>query len=114
MFAKKSLLIVSLLNVLAIGSVSVAHANEWQNTHPRRAEVNYRLAHQNERIRHDVRDGSMSRDEAKNLHQQDRNIRAEERADASLHGSHITKQEKYALNQQENNVSQEIRANKYP
>ncbi|MCU4414646.1 hypothetical protein KTH71_11470 [Acinetobacter sp. WU_MDCI_Axc73] len=112
MFIKKSLLVISLLNVLAIGSISFAHASEWQNTHPRRVEVNHRLENQNHRIRHDIHNGSISRDEAQNLHQQDRGIRAEERADARVNGSHITMQEKHQLNHEENNVSQQIRANK--
>jgi len=55
---------------------------QWAKSHPRREEVNARLANHR--------------------------IRMEERAMASTNGGHITKTEQRALNQQENQVSREI------
>lgn len=81
---------------------------EWKKDHPRRAEVNHRLANQNKRIHKEVKEGEMSKDEAARLHQEDHQIRQEERDMASQNGGHITKQEQKTLNQQENAVSKEI------
>ena len=81
---------------------------QWAKTHPRRAEVNARLANQNRRINKEVREGEMTRGQAAQLHRQDHQIRKEERAMASTNGGHVTKAEQRALNQQENQVSREI------
>jgi hypothetical protein len=56
---------------------------QWARTHPRREEVNQRLANQNRRI-------------------------TQERVMASHNGGHITRAEQRALNQQENAVSKQI------
>lgn len=80
----------------------------WDAAHPRRAEVNHRLANQNRRIHDEVRDGDMSHAQAATLHKDDRQIRREERLMASQDGGHITKQEQRTLNQQENRVSKQI------
>jgi len=81
---------------------------QWAKAHPRRAEVNARLANQDRRIHKEVREGEITRGQAAQLHQQDHRIRAEERTMASTNGGHITKTEQRALNQQENQVSREI------
>jgi hypothetical protein len=81
---------------------------QWAKSHPRRAEVNTRLANQNRRINKEVREGEISRGQAAKLHKQDHQIRKEERAMASTNGGHITRAEQRALNQQENQVSREI------
>jgi hypothetical protein len=77
--------------------------------HPRRAEVNARLANQNRRIDKKECEGKMSKAEADKLHKQDHQIRQEEKDMASQDGGHITKQEQKTLNQQENHVSKEIK-----
>lgn len=81
---------------------------QFQKTHPRRAEVNHRLANQNRRIHNEVKDGQITHQQAHALHVQDHQIRQEERDMASQNGGHITKQEQKTLNQQENHVSREI------
>ncbi|EMD9441032.1 hypothetical protein VXE32_005079 [Burkholderia cepacia] len=80
----------------------------WQQTHPRREAVNQRLANQNRRIHHEVKEGEMSHAQAARLHRDDRKIRREERDMAAQDRSHITKSEKHVLNQQENAVSHQI------
>ena len=47
----------------------------WQQAHPRREAVNQRLANQNRRIHHEVKEGEMSHAEAARLHRDDRKIR---------------------------------------
>jgi hypothetical protein len=105
-------------NVLTVAAVALAFAGlttraladetKWQQDHPRRTQVNGRLANQNARIHHEVKDGQISKTQAAQLHNEDHNIRTEERAMASTNNSHITKTEQKALNQQENQVSQQI------
>lgn len=107
----KGLIAVTLLGLLSVSVSSFAKETEWQKNHPRRDEVNHRLDNQDQRIKHDVKDGSMSRNEAKSLHQQDHSIREQERADARADNGHITKHEKTLLNHEENNVSHEIKTN---
>lgn len=98
----------------AIAALSVAFAGtasaetQWNATHPRRTEVNHRLANQDRRIHQEVREGEMSRAEAMRLHRDDHQIRQEERLMASQDGGRITRQEDRALNQQENRVSRQI------
>ena len=65
----------------------------WQQAHPRREAVNQRLANQNRRIHHEVKEGEMSHAEAARLHRDDRKIRREERDMAAQDHSHITKSE---------------------
>jgi hypothetical protein len=80
----------------------------WQKNHPRRTQVNSRLNNQNRRIHQDVKDGTLSKGQAAALHNEDHQIRQEERDMASQNGGHITKGEQKVLNQQENGVSNQI------
>src|ERR1700676_1822754 len=85
-------------------STAVLADTHWQKDHPRREQVNNRLANQNKRIHQEVKEGELSKGQAAKLHREDRNIRKEERAMASTNHGHITKAEQKALNQQENQV----------
>jgi hypothetical protein len=94
-----------------MGSFMTANAlaeSQWDKDHPRRAEVNGRLANQNARIHNEVKDGQITRAQAAGLHKEDHQIRQEERDMASQNNGHITKQEQRTLNQQENGVSRQI------
>lgn len=103
--------LIAAFSIVAFGliSTSVFAQSNWDENHPRRAEVNSRLNNQNARIDNKVDDGKMSRAEAARLHRQDRSIRREERRDAAANGGHITKAEQEHINHQENHVSREIR-----
>ena len=81
---------------------------QWDKDHPRRAEVNGRLANQNRRIHQERKSGQITKAQAHQLHHEDHAIRREERTMASTNGGHITKAEKRSLNQQENQVSGQI------
>ncbi len=105
----RKILTVSLLSLSLAGVASSALAEtKWEKTHPRRDQVNDRLANQNARIKTEVKEGELTKGQAANLHKQDRQIRTEEKLMASQNGGHITKQEQKTLNQQENAVSKEI------
>ena len=104
---KAVILAVTSAFVFSTGSV-VAADKDWNKDHPRRAEVNKRLANQDKRINQERKEGELSKAQAQKLHREDRQIRGEERAMASQNGGHITKQEQRTLNQQENAVSKQI------
>ena len=98
----------SLAALLIAGSVVSASASTWAQRHPRRAEVNHRLANQNARIHDERKEGELTKAQAADLHAEDRGIRAQERYDASKNGGHITVAEKRQLNHEENKVSRQI------
>ena len=103
------LIAVTVGALLASVAVTSAFAEtHWEKTHPRRDQVNDRLAHQNARIHQEVKEGELTKSQAAALHKNDRQIRGEERAMASQNGGHITKAEQKVLNQQENAVSKQI------
>lgn len=105
----RKILIMTALSATFAGLAGNAFAEtNWQKNHPRRTEVNKRLANQNRRIHNDVKDGDMSKAKAAQLHHEDHQIRQEERDMASQDGGHITKPEQRVLNQQENGVSKQI------
>ena len=97
------------LTMALAGIAGTAMADtKWQQNHPRREQVNNRLANQNRRIHQDVKNGTLTKSQAAALHRNDHQIRQEERDMASQNGGHITKSEQRVLNSQENAVSREI------
>ncbi len=92
----------------AIAGNAFADETQWQKNHPRRAEVNSRLANQNKRINTELKEGEITKGQAHKLHAEDHAVRQEERTMASTNGGHITKAEQRALNQQENQISRQI------
>lgn len=80
----------------------------WQAAHPRREEVNNRLANQHGRIHQQVKAGDMSHARAARLHAADHRIRMQERHMAARNNGHITKREKARLNREENHVGHRI------
>ena len=104
---KRSILFAGALAVAGLGLATSADAS-WRTAHPRRAEVNARLANQDRRIHQERKEGEITEAQAHDLHAEDRGIRAQERYDASLHNGHITRAEQAQLNHQENQVSRQI------
>jgi hypothetical protein len=103
------LLSATVITAALAGVAGTASADTtWQKNHPRREQVNNRLANQNARIHQDVKNGTITRGQAAALHHQDHQVRQEERAMASQNGGHITKSEQKVLNQQENAISKDI------
>lgn len=110
---KKVLIVAALFSVFAASAFAQAPAaerkdNHFQKTHPRREQVNERLANQNKRIKDEVKAGDLSKAQAAGLHKEDRQIRQEERTMAAQNGGQITKLEQKTLNQQENKASAQI------
>jgi hypothetical protein len=100
---------IAAITIALAGVAGTASADtKWERNHPRREQVNNRLANQNRRIHGEVKEGELTKAQAAGLHQEDRQIRQEERLMASQNGGHITKSEQKVLNQQENAVSKQI------
>ncbi len=102
---------------ILIGSLGIAFGanaeTKWQQNHPWRAHDNARLNNQNSRIKHGVKDGQLTQQQAHQLHADDHSIRTEERADASVNGSHLTAQEQRQITTQENANSRAIYAERH-
>jgi hypothetical protein len=106
--ARKHLGFAAVLVSFAALAGTASAQTTWQKNHPRRAQVNHRLANQDKRIHQDVRNGTLTKGQAANLHHEDHQVRQEERDMASQNGSHVTKTDQRALNQQENGISKQI------
>ena len=105
----RKILTVTAVTVSLAGMASTALAEtQWQKDHPRREQVNNRLANQNNRIKTERKEGEITKAQAQKLHSEDHAIRQEERTMASTNHGHITKAEQKSLNQQENQVSRQI------
>jgi small-conductance mechanosensitive channel len=96
------------LAVVLGGAASASADTNWQANHPRREEVNDRLARQNHRITVERRDGELTRGQAHALRVRDRTIRAQERVLASEHHGRLTRGEQRRLNREENGVGRRI------
>lgn len=59
-----------------VGAVSAADT-PFQKNHPRREQVNARLANQNKRIQQEVKEGELTHAQAATLRREDRRIRSE-------------------------------------
>ena len=108
MHLKRTLMIALFAATGAVVAAGSASASPWDWHHPRRAEVNHRLAMQDHRINRDFRDGRISLRQARYLHGEDRMIRHQERFDARFDQGHITRAEQRGLNQDENGVSRQV------
>jgi hypothetical protein len=89
-------------------TITQVHAQTWAATHPYRASDNARLSNQNARITRGVQNGQISQAQAHQLRANDHAIRTEERADASVNGSHLTPQEQQQITAQQNANSNAI------
>ena len=96
------------LAVVLAGATSASADTRWQSHHPRREEINTRLARQNHRITVERRQGELTGRQAHELRAEDRGVRAQERFYASRHGGHVTRAEQHRLNREENGVSRQI------
>ena len=104
--AKTLLLALGLCTALA-GAASAE--TPFQATHPRRAEVNMRLAKIDQKVTVARSEGRMGPQKAKLIRAEARVIRAHERLDARRHAGRITKVEQRKLNRAENGLVRQVR-----
>src|ERR1700733_7261988 len=69
----------AIVSLAALVGTTASAETTWQKNHPRRTQVNSRLANQNRRIHNDVKDGTLTKGQAANLHREDHQVRQEER-----------------------------------
>lgn len=94
---------------MAVIAIAPAHVDTaWQTHHPRREQVNNRLARQNQRIHQQVREGELTRAQAARLHQADWRTRRAERRTARRNGGFITHRQQARLNRRETRISRRI------
>ena len=101
------------LLALSFAAPSAFAARKFEHKHPRRAEVNEREQNQKERINEGVKDGTITKSEAKEDRKNLRNIKAEEKADVKANGGHLTKDEQKDLNQKLDKNSKQIGQEKH-
>jgi hypothetical protein len=92
----------------AFAAPPVSADTAWQAHHPRREQVNNRLARQNWRIHREVREGEMTRGQAARLRRADWRTRMAERRMARRNGGFITRRQQLRLNRRENHISRRI------
>ena len=102
MFNRNTIAAILVASTAALMATSAMADTKWERHHPRREQVNNRLARQNARIHQERKEGEITAAQAKALHATDRSIRAQERADAAANGGHITKAEQKTLNRELN------------
>ena len=105
---KHKVLIAVLTSFIAATATSAMAETKFEQNHPRRDQVNDRLQNQDRRIHHEVKEGEMTKQQARQLHKDDHHIRHEEQRMAAQNGGAISKQEQNKLNRQENGVSRQI------
>jgi hypothetical protein len=91
-----------------LGATAASADTQFQANHPRRAEINARLAHENHRIARELRAGLISPHRAHVLHREVRSIRMQERAFAAAQHGHITRHQQRLLNREANVVRAQI------
>ena len=76
--------------------------------HPRRAEVNRREWHQQQRLANSMRSGRLPLNEASQLEGQAAALKRQERQGLQANGGYLTKQQQRQLNREEDGLSHEI------
>lgn len=102
------------VSVFAISAASIATtadaASRFDRNHPRRDQINDRVARQDRRIHRERKEGDLTQAQAQAqaLRASDRSIRLQQRADARANHGRITKAEQRTLNGELNANSKAI------
>lgn len=104
----KAILAAIILASAGLGASAASATTAYQAHHPRRAEVNARLAHENMRINRELRAGAISPRQAHILHSKVHAICKQEQVFAASHNGHITRHQQHVLNREENALSGQI------
>ena len=96
------------------GNPGGARKGKFARIHPRRNEVNARLANQRRRINQGVKNGRLTPAQAQQLRANDQAIKSQEKADLKANEGFLTKPEQKQLNQEENANSKLIFDEKHP
>jgi hypothetical protein len=102
-----------ILGLCVATNMAQAKDKDFKEKHPRRAEVNERIKNQDKRINQGVKDGTLTKAQAKELKGEEKGIKAQERAEVKANGGSLTKGEQKQLNQELNQDSKQIYAEKH-
>ncbi len=108
---KKILLSLSLVALTVVSAE--ARGGKFAQQHPRRAEVNKRERNQMRRIHQGVKDGTISKSEAKELRGNVKDVKKEERAEVKANGGYLTKDQQRDLNKDLNANSKAIKEERH-
>jgi hypothetical protein len=103
-----SKMMTALVMSLLVSGSAWAQSEDWNEKHPRRAQVNQRVENQRDRVADGVAKGQLTKKEANEIRGKESNVRQQERDMARLNGGRITRGEQRTLNQEENKVSRQI------
>jgi hypothetical protein len=106
-----ALLAASAIAAPVLTTPAEARAGAWQRHHPARTHINHRIARQQVRITRQVRQGDMTRTEARGLRGDLRSVRKQERQYAQANGNngHLTRSQVRDLNHDLNQTGRAIR-----
>jgi hypothetical protein len=96
------------------GNPTGAKGSKFAKQHPRRNQVNKRVANQRARINAGEKSGKLTKQQAHQLKANDRAIKQQEHADVKANGGHLTGAEQKQINQEENANSTLIHDEKHP
>ena len=98
----------------AKGNPTGAKGSKFAKQHPRRNQVNKRVANQRSRINADEKSGKLTQAQGNQLKANDRAIKQQEHADVKANGGSLTKGEQKQFNQEENANSKMIHDEAHP
>ncbi len=94
----------------ALATPALASPRGVARSHPARVHINHRIARQQVRITHEVRQGDITRQEAHGLRRDVHQVRVQERTYAQQNGNngHLTRAQIRSLNRQLNQTGRAI------
>ncbi len=104
----------ALLHASNPGNPTGPRTGRFARQHPRRYEVNRRVANQRQRIRQGATTGALTTGQSRQLRSDDRAIKQQEHKDVKTNGGYLTKPEQKQLNQEENATRRLIHDEKHP
>lgn len=93
--------IVGLLALTSfLGIAAIAKADkDFRQDHPRRSQINRRVKWQKHKVRKELREGEISKQQARQDIKQINAVKSQEKADVKANGGYLTKQQQQSLNQ---------------
>jgi len=101
------------MTMMVAGLMAITITASAQQPAPK-SEVGQRQQNQRQRINNGVKNGQITPAQAHALHQEDKSIHNEIKADRAQNGGKLSPVEKKQINQQQNQVSKQIHNEKHP
>ena len=114
---KKVSVVVFAISLMAPGIAICAEnpanpvGGQFAQKHPRRHEINERVANQRRMLRRQLKEGKITKEQYKDQMDALKNVKAQEGADVAANGGSLTKQQQGGLNQELNQNREQIKDN---